>query len=134
MIFHVRILCINLHISSIIIQFQYTANSVNLAMKSGRQFIIYILCLSFLAAGTDWRTLNSTTDQLSIEVIFDLKPGEKPEPLTLLIGLPSEELPSLNIRSYNKRKVGFNIDSDDAGVKWINRQKVRQLETATLEI
>ena len=103
-------------------------------MKSGRQFIIYILCLSFLAAGTDWRTLNSTTDQLSIEVIFDLKPGEKPEPLTLLIGLPSEELPSLNIRSYNKRKVGFNIDSDDAGVKWINRQKVRQLETATLEI
>lgn len=94
MIFHVRILCINLHISSIIIQFQYTANSVNLAMKSGRQFIIYILCLSFLAAGTDWRTLNSTTDQLSIEVIFDLKPGEKPEPLTLLIGLPSEELPS----------------------------------------
>jgi len=103
-------------------------------MKSGRQFIIYILCLSFLAAGTDWRTLNSTTDQLSIEVIFDLKPGEKPEPLTLLIGLPSEELPSLNIRSYNKREVGFNVDSDDAGVKWINRQKVRQLETATLEI
>jgi len=107
---------------------------VNLAMKSGRRFILSILYLSLLSAGTNWRTLTSTTDQLSIEVTFELNTGEKPEPLTLLIGLPSDELPNLNIRSYNKRKLGFNVESDDAGVKWINRQKVRQLETATLEI
>lgn len=103
-------------------------------MKTGFRTILYVLCLSSLSAGTDWRTLNSTKDRLTIEVIFDVNTGDKLEPLTLLIGLPSNELPRLNVRSFNKQKMDFINHHDTGGVKWINQQKVRQLETATLEI
>lgn len=103
-------------------------------MKTGRRFILYFLCTSFLSAGINWRTLHSSKNKLSIAVIFDIPEGEKPEPFTLLFGIPTNELPKLNVRSFNKRKFGFIDDSDSGGVKWINQQKVRQLETATLEI
>nr|AIF20818.1 hypothetical protein [uncultured marine group II/III euryarchaeote KM3_94_C01] len=103
-------------------------------MKTGRRFILYFLCTSFLSAGINWRTLHSSKDKLSIEVNFEFAKGEKLEPLTLLFGIPTHELPKLNVRSFNKRKIGFIDDSDNGGVKWINQQKVRQLETASLEI
>jgi hypothetical protein len=103
-------------------------------MQMSRQFILYFLCTSFLSAGINWRTLHSSNDKLSIAVNFDIPEGIKPEPLTLLIGLPASELPELSVRSFNKRKMGFTDDSEPGGVKWINQQKVRQLETATLEI
>ncbi len=103
-------------------------------MKMTRIPILYLLAISFLYAGTDWRTLFSSKDKLTIEVIFDINVDEQPEPLTLLIGLPSNELPSIHARSFNKRKLNFDFPFENSGVKWINQQKVRQLETATLEI
>ena len=103
-------------------------------MITGPKYLLYLLLISFLTAGTDWRTLHSSKDRLTIEVIFDINPDDKLEPLTLLIGLPANELPSINVRSFNKRKMGIVDISDNGGVKWINQQKVRQLETATLEI
>ena len=103
-------------------------------MITGPRYLLYLLLISFLTAGTDWQTLHSSKDRLTIEVIFDINPDDKLEPLTLLIGLPANELPSINVRSFNKRKMGIVDISDNGGVKWINQQKVRQLETATLEI
>jgi len=61
-------------------------------------------------------------------------PGDL-EPMTLLIGLPDDQYPTLISRGINKRKNPFiNQDTISGGVKWINRQRVRGLETATLEI
>ena len=103
-------------------------------MKTGPRYLLYLLLISFLTAGTDLQTLYSSKDRLTIEVIFDINPDDKLEPLTLLIGLPANKLPSINVRSFNKQKMGIVDISDNGGVKWINQQKVRQLETATLEI
>ena len=81
-------------------------------MKTGPRYLLYLLLISFLTASTDWQTLHSSKDRLTIEVIFDINPDDKLEPLTLLIGLPANELPSINVRSFNKRKMGI-VDISD---------------------
>jgi len=63
-------------------------------MKTGPRYLLYLLLISFLTAGTDWRTLHSSKDRLTIEVIFDINPDDKLEPLTLLIGLPAMIYPA----------------------------------------
>ncbi len=89
---------------------------------------------SFIIAGVQWQIDQSTIEKLVIHINFDVKTQGDLEPFTLLIGLPNNELPALNVRGLNKRKNPFIIENDNGGVRWINQQKVRMLETATLEV
>ncbi len=100
-----------------------------------RQIILLsILFPNLLAATSHWNILRSDRDMLSIEVFFDLEKSNAIEPLTLMVGLPSTELPSVSVRSFNPTKTTLNTEKRNTGVQWINQQTVRQLETATIKI
>ena len=97
--------------------------------------LLHVVSLtSVIHAGVQWKVDESTNEKLVISIHFDVETESDLEPLTLLIGLPSEELPTLNIEELNKQKNPIPTENKRQGVRWINRQKVRSLETATLEI
>ena len=103
-------------------------------MKLFRRLFYILFSFSFIIAGVQWQIDQSTIEKLVIHINFDVKTQGDLEPFTLLIGLPNNELPALNVRGLNKRKNPFIIENDNGGVRWINQQKVRMLETATLEV
>ncbi len=103
-------------------------------MKFFRRLFSILFSISFISAGVQWQVEQSTVEKLVIHINFDVKTQGDLEPFTLLIGLPNDELPILNVRGLNKRKNPFVIENDNVGVRWINQQKVRMLETATLEV
>jgi len=131
---HVRYQWTKLHISISIIQFQYRAISVNFNMHIRPFILISIFLPTILSAKTYWNVLRSTEKDLSIEVTIDLEDNDLIEPITLLIGIPTKELPSVSVRSFNPRKTMIKNENPKGGVTWINQQIVRKLKTATLEI
>ncbi|MFQ6677253.1 MAG: type IX secretion system sortase PorU [Fidelibacterota bacterium] len=94
----------------------------------------FLFLITFIFAGRQWEVNESTDEKLVISIHFDVKTESDLEPLTFLIGLPDKELPTLSIRELNKQKNPFFIEGKHPAVRWINQQKVRSLETATLEI
>lgn len=103
-------------------------------MKLFRRLFYILFSFSFIIAGVQWQIDHSTVEKLVIHLNFDVKTQGDLEPFTLLIGLPNKELPTLNVRGLDKQKSPVITENDDVGVRWINQQKVRRLETATLEI
>jgi len=67
--------------------------------------LLHVVSLtSVIHAGVQWKVDESTNEKLVISIHFDVETESDLEPLTLLIGLPSEELPTLNIEELNKQK------------------------------
>ena len=89
-------------------------------------------CLVFSQA--DYKILSSSDNSLIVEIntnpqlIDDLKPFE------LLVGLPSPNLPKIEISKFDETSHTFNLSEKFNQIKWVNNQKVNGLNTGTLKI
>jgi len=96
--------------------------------------LAYFVGICIVFSQTHFKIINSSEDSLVLEIntksqsIDDLKPFE------LLVGLPSEKLPEIEISRLYETKHTFNIPEKLNQIKWVNNQKVNGLNTGTLRI
>ena len=79
--------------------------------------------------------INSTKEQLQLHVSINPLSIDDLKPIHVLIGIPNDKYPELQIQMLNKQNLtGFNDNIDAASVKWVQKQKLRSLNVATLKI
>ena len=81
------------------------------------------------------KVTHSSKQLLEIEIKIDAKTEADLFPISLLIGLPSKEIPKTVINYGNESSLHFKtIQEKTNGYNWINNQKLRNLNVATLHI
>jgi len=94
-----------------------------------------ILILSFLHAGSKWEIISSTSNQFVLKIDTEFENDDDIKPYTLLIGLPTKELPQLDIiRSNNVSIQNAISDSISNDIMWVNNQLLQGLYTGSLQI
>lgn len=98
-----------------------------------------IILLSFICSlafsGTKVTVTNSTNEQLKLHVSIKPFSIDDLKPIHILIGLPNDNYPDLQVQMLNKQNLsGFTDNIDAASVEWIQKQKLRGLNVATLKI
>jgi hypothetical protein len=79
--------------------------------------------------------INSTQEQLQLHVFVNPFSIDDFKPFHVLIGLPNDKYPELQIQRLNKQNLTDFADSiEAASVEWIQKQKLRGLNVATLKI
>ena len=97
--------------------------------------ILPIIFLANTFAEIDYTILQSNEHELIIEVKLNVISEEDLKPISILIGLPDKEFPELFIeygKIYNVSDSWYVSEYD--GIKWINIQRLQNLNVATLQI
>ena len=89
-------------------------------------------CLVFSQA--DYKILSSSDNSLIFEININPQLIDDLKPFELLVGLPSPNLPKIEISKFNETSHAFNLSEKFNQIKWVNSQKVNGLNTATLKI
>ncbi len=97
--------------------------------------ILILLLYSVAFTGTKVTVVNSTQEQLLLHVLVNPLSIDDLKPIHVLIGLPNDKYPKLQVQMLNKQNLdGFTDNIETASVKWIQKQKLRGLNVATLKI
>ena len=97
--------------------------------------ILPIIFFANTFAEIDYTILQSNENELIIEVKLNVISEEDLKPISILIGLPDKEFPELFIeygKIYNVSDSWYVSEYD--GIKWINIQRLQNLNVATLQI
>jgi len=103
------------------------------------RFPIYIF-ISFLGivqlfGDVDWNVTFSSSHELNFEVTINNPHKGDLHPVHFLIGLPSENYPTINASFQDKNPCPVNCNElTDTGAEWIQKQKLQRLNTATLKV
>ncbi len=96
-------------------------------------FISFICTVAF--SGTKITITNSTIEQLKLHVSINPLSIDDLKPIHLLIGIPNDQYPELQAQMINKQNlIGIADNIKAATVEWIQKQKLRGLNVATLKI
>jgi hypothetical protein len=94
-----------------------------------------LVLLSGLSAGPVWQIITSTPDRLQLEIQTDVYSPDDLKPVSLLIGLPGDDYPDLQLETGTAEPCPVDCpDSDPAVTMWIGKQRLRDLWVATLQI
>ncbi|MEE8341548.1 MAG: type IX secretion system sortase PorU [Candidatus Neomarinimicrobiota bacterium] len=99
--------------------------------------LIILIALTFSTVFSAARisVVKSTQEQLQLHVFVKPTTIDDLKPIHVLIGLPDNKYPELQIQMLNKQNINDVIDNiEAASVKWVQKQKLRGLNVATLEI
>ena len=100
-----------------------------------RQFIYIIILHSIILSDVTKQVLKSDSKELIIELNVNAVTESDLYPISLLLGLPNQDLPQLSIRFEDASDTPFNSQQQvKSGHEWINKQRLQGLETATLKI
>ncbi len=98
------------------------------------KYLTYLTLLSStLFSSVSKQIIKNDSKSFIIEINIDALTESDLYPTSLLLGLPTEKLPKIKIDYRNESPIPFkSVQSNDAGFKWINQQRLKNLETATL--
>lgn len=100
-----------------------------------RIFILSIFLISSGQASVNKKVIESSEHQLIIKIQTNVQTHADLIPTSLLIGLPDEKLPTVQIQYLEKLPLPFALKKiTSSGFEWINQQKIRGLETGILSI
>ena len=100
-----------------------------------KRLILIFFYLSQLSAGVSKKILQNNEQILKVKVDITATTESDLYPLRFLIGLPSEKLPKVSIKTLEKTLLPFKSEQIMiGGYEWINQQKLKGLQTATLKI
>ena len=100
-----------------------------------RKFTYIIFLQSIILSDVDRQVLKDSTDELIVEINLNAKTESDLFPISLLVGLPTKDLPQVKIRFEDDSDIPFTtFQKAGSGYEWINRQELQGLETATLKI
>ena len=105
-----------------------------IAKTFNKSVIVYFIGVSFLFSQSNLKIINSNESELILEVNTNLQSYEDLKSFEILIGLPNSILPKIEIIRSNKKIHSYNIPKGPHHIKWVNKQKVNGLNTATLRI
>ena len=100
-----------------------------------RLFIYIIILHSITFSDVTRQVLKSDPRELIIELNVNAVTESDLYPISLLLGLPNQDLPQLSIRFEDSSDIPFNTQQEvKSGHEWTNMQRLQGLETATLKI
>ena len=100
-----------------------------------RQFIYIIILHSIILSDVTKQVLKSDSKELIIELNVNAVTESDLYPISLLLGLPNQDLPQLSIIFEDASDTPFKTQQEvKSGHEWINKQRLQGLETATLKI
>jgi len=93
------------------------------------------LFLRPLLGGLQYQVIQSTPERLHLRIQVEAFAEDDLKPVHFLIGLPTNDFPDLQVNAQEKRPLPEGIPSvQGQGVRWIQKQRLRGLNVATLEI
>ena len=97
--------------------------------------ISIILFSGILFASINKTILQNNKDQLVISININAETEADLRPASIMIGLPTSNLPKTQIQFLNKDEIPFKShQKKTSDFEWINKQKLCNLEVATLHI
>ena len=98
------------------------------------KYLTYLTLLSStLFSSVSKQIIKNDSKSFIIEINIDALTESDLYPTSLLLGLPTEKLPKIKIDYRNESPIPFkSVQPNDEGFKWINQQRLKNLETATL--
>ena len=97
--------------------------------------ILTILLFSVAFSAPKVTVINSNHAQLKLHIYINPLSIDDLKPIHVLIGLPNNKYPELQVQMLNKQSLnGFVYKNNVASVEWIQQQKLRGLNVATLKI
>ncbi|MBA65859.1 MAG: hypothetical protein CMG55_08675 [Candidatus Marinimicrobia bacterium] len=97
--------------------------------------LLLLFAIDFLFATVSKKLIENNNQKLIIELHIDALTEADLYNTSLIIGLPNNELPSTNIEYFNKSLIPFKSKhNEQSGFNWINKQKLKNLQIATLSI
>ena len=100
-------------------------------------YFIYLTLIfsGVLYAGADINVIQSDQSKLLIDVTFDVFSRDDLKPISILVGLPNNTYPDIEVE-YGESLQHNTVYSDSLpnGVRWIQKQKLRQHFVATLQV
>ncbi len=97
--------------------------------------VITFLLLSAGFPSAKISVIQSDQEQLKINIILQPNSINDLKPIHLLVGLPSEKLPNLNLQMSRLTKAEFEIiDEVENSIEWLQVQKLRGIWVGTLKI
>ena len=97
--------------------------------------ILILLLYSVVFSAPKITVVNSTQKQLRLHVSINPLTIDDLKPIHVLIGLPNHRYPELQVQMMNKQNISnITTNISAASVDWIQKQKLRGLNVATLKI
>ena len=96
----------------------------------------YILILhNIVFSSVTKQMIRNDSEIIILELNIEANTESDLFPISILIGLPNEEIPTTLINYENESIIPFNTQQKaDIGFEWVNRQRLQGLETATLRL
>ncbi|MFC1784525.1 type IX secretion system sortase PorU [Candidatus Neomarinimicrobiota bacterium] len=103
-------------------------------MRIKLTILITLLC-SVAFSASKVTVINSTHQQLQLHISINSLTIDDLKPIHVLIGLPNDKHPELQIQMLNKKSlIGISDKISTAAIQWIQIQKLRGLWVGTLQI
>ncbi len=100
-----------------------------------QNFTIFLLLSTALFASVSKKVIQDNADELLIQVDINATSEADIQPITFIVGFPTDELPVTRIQFLNKSELSFTpLQNSDSDFDWINQQKLKNLETGTIQI
>ena len=100
-----------------------------------RLFTYIIILPSIILSDVNRQILKSDSKELVIEYNINAETESDLYPISLLMGLPTQDFPAVSISFENPSVIPFHSQQETKdGYEWTNKQRLQGLETATLKI
>ena len=100
-----------------------------------QNFTIFFLLSTALFASISKKVIQNNADRLLIQLDINATSEVDIQPITFLVGLPTDELPVTRIQFLNKSELSFTpLQNSTGDFDWINQQRLKNLETGTIRI
>ena len=100
-----------------------------------RHLTIFLLLSTALFASVSTKVIQNNADQLIIQVDINATSEADIQPITFIVGFPTDELPVTRIQFLNKSELSFTpLQNSEGDFDWINQQRLKNLETGTIRI
>ena len=110
-------------------------NSIRNFHSMARLLFIFLFLATVLFGSVSKKVIKDDLSQLVIQIDILAETEADLRPTSLLVGLPTDQLPQASIRLMNKSKIPFKTkQSIGEDLEWINQQQLRNLETGTLHV
>ena len=98
-------------------------------------FTYIIILHSIILSDVNKKVLKSDSEELIIEYNINAKTESDLYPISLLVGLPTQDLPEVSISFQDDSIIPFDSRHEiKSGYEWTNKQILQGLETATLKV
>ena len=110
-------------------------NSIRNFRTMIQNFTIFLILSTALFASVSKKVIQNNTDELLIQVDINATSEADIQPITFIVGFPTDELPVTRIQFLNKSELSFTPSQNSTGdFDWINQQRLKNLETGTIRI